>query len=165
MTDTDPALQVPRGLSRYYFSSQGPPGALYDKERLKANKTGPRPKDQEVEALFAEHPVLTRFYGVKRKTPQHVRNAYATYPLQRVHADLMHMSQEFGAYLYGAVFIDSFSRFCLVVPIKNKQVDEMQRAFTEALRVFAPFRKYAKQVTFLTDLGKSGRVEHTWMES
>ncbi len=146
--------EAPPGLSRYYFSAQGPPGALYDKQRLKANKRDPTPKDKDLAALYEEHPVLTRHYGVKRKKPQHVRNAYATFPLQRVHADLMQMTNEFGKFSYGAVFIDCFSRFAHIVPVKNKQSDEMQRAFLEVLRVFAPYRKYGKQVTFLTDLGK-----------
>lgn len=141
-----------------YVLNSSEPGALYSLHRL---KKVPNLKFDDANLLkaYEESDTLRQFYNTsKQPKSKTVRNAFACYPLERIHIDLCEMTDKRhgeSVYRYILFAIDNYSRYVFYVFLKSKQATEMESAATSLLKQMAPFRKLSlnKSSTFFADLG------------
>ena len=141
-----------------YVLNSNKPGALYSLHRL---KKVPNLNFNEADLLkvYQENETLRQFYNrnkiSKKKT---VRNAFASYPLERVHIDLCEMSNERHGktdFRYILFAVDNYSRYVFYVFLKSKTAGEMESAAKSLLSQMLPFRQLSmsRTSTFMADLG------------
>ena len=142
-------------LKKYILQGDNP-GALYSRSRLERVR-GLRFSKSELDNFYKENEVLRQFYGSSNlPLKKVVRNATASYPLDRIHIDLAEFTQKHGKSLHRYVLfaVDNFSRFAFAVTLKTKQGEEMRRAAEILLNKLRPHRvlRLNQKSTFLSDL-------------
>lgn len=146
-----------KNIQKYVLNSTAP-GALYSLHRLK-KVPHLKFKDAALLKAYEESDTLRQFYNTtKLPKAKTVRNAYACFPLERIHIDLCEMTEKRHGksdFRYILFAIDNYSRYVFYVLLKSKQADEMGAAATSLLKQMNPFRKLSlnKSSTFFADLG------------
>jgi len=141
-----------------YILNSKKPGALYSLHRLKKVPNLKFNQDTLLK-VYEENETLRQFYNRSKISKKRTtRNAYASYPLERIHIDLCEMTNEKHGksdYRYILFAVDNYSRYVFYVFLKSKTRDEMEDAAKSLLTQMKPFRNLSMNQSslFMADLG------------
>lgn len=141
-----------------YILNSKQPGALYSLHRLKKVPNLKFNKDALLN-VYEENETLRQFYNKSKiSKSKTVRNAFASYPLERIHIDLCEMTNEKhgeSKFRYILFAVDNYSRYVFYVFLESKTRDEMESAAESLLNQMKPFRNLSmnQSSVFLADLG------------
>jgi hypothetical protein len=151
------AQKKERDIKNYILNSKNP-GALYSLHRLKQVPNLNFDKDALLK-VYEENDTLRQFYNRSKISKKRTtRNAYANYPLERIHIDLCEMTNEKHGesdFRYILFAVDNYSRYVFYVFLKSKKAEEMEAAAKSLLSQMKPFRNLSMNQSslFMADLG------------
>ncbi len=148
-----PSLKVNPELSKYVYS--GKPGGLSGQKKLAKHIQLPT-SSNDLKALYSEDATLRRFYNVPRVTKRQIHEVKAYVPGTVYQMDTFDLSYESSKkYPFATIYVDCYSRFCDVQPIKNRGFDEMKTATENFWKTVGPFEKWPcqKRHQYLSDAG------------